>query len=345
MNNCSWYLWMRGKKIYNIRQLRENFDTAMLTGYLLGGSLKKWLSDLGEYSIAGRLDDIDLSGDIGRQLEFAFGVSPEPPDPLREPELPELPDPGVPEVTIPAKAVGVSEIPVFTGSFNGVGSFTGLIESSFASAVSQLTESSFTAAFSGISESSFISAFTGAIASSFPFGSFTAFFSSFFASSFMNAFFSQFASSFSSFNLSSYAAFVSGQALNIASSGFASSAGSFSWLFGQNVLGMGEYGSFPLSSFNIGSFAWFFSKYGKLIGSSGGSFYGSYGLELLRLLALAGGSSGSFGSFGNIDMFFGEGSFRYSPSGCTITAEEYHRTLINLSSCPLNAYGYGINLV
>ena len=315
MINCSWYLWLRGRKIFNIRQLRENFDTPLLTGYFLGGSLIKWLSDIGEYDIIQRLSSVDKSGDIGRQLEFAFGVSPDPHDPLSEPEIPEQPD-VVPEITVSAEKAGVTEIPVFTGSFYG------------------------TSSFSGLSESSFAAAFAGSIASSF---TMTA--ESSFTSIVGSAFAARFTSSFSGFELGSYSAFVSGQALNIASSGFASSGSSFWFLFGQNLLNKGFFGSFSLSSFNFGSFYWLFGKYGNLFGSSGGSFYGSFGLALMKLLALYGGSFGSFGSFGNIGEFFGEGSFRYNAAGVTITAEEYHRTLINLSSCPLNAYGYGINLV
>ena len=337
MKNCSWYLWLRGKKIYNIRQLRENFDTALLTGYFLGGSLMKWLSDIGENSIIKRLSAVYKSGDIGRQLEFAFGVSPEPPDPLHVPDIPEPPEPEqAPELNVPAKSMGADEIPVFTGSFNAVGSFSGLAGSSFGVVFSGLSESSFTAS----AVSSFLSAVTAGAASSF-----SSFNISSFASIVGNAFAAQFTTSFSSFSFGSYSAFVSGQALNIASSGFASSGSSFSLLFGQNWLNAGIYGSFSLSSFNLGSYTWLFGKYGNLLGSSGGSFYGSFGLELLRLLSLFGGSFGSFGSFGDISGFFGKGSFRHNSAGVTITAEEYHRTLINLSSCPLNAYGYGINLV
>lgn len=32
-------------------------------------------------------------------------------------------------------------------------------------------------------------------------------------------------------------------------------------------------------------------------------------------------------------------------NGIVITEKEYRRTMINLSSCPLNEYGYGIHLV
>ena len=334
MKNCSWYLWLNGRKIFNIRQLRENFDTPLLTGYFLGGSLLKWLSDLGEYAVLKRLSTIDTSRDIGTQLEFAFGVSPDRKHALEAP---------APELTIPADNKEVSGAPVFAASsFGSVSSFPGLPEGSF----SALAESSFTA----LTESSFaafmsaVGSFASAVSSS---GSFTALYESSFAYIVGNAFAAKFTSSFnmSSYSFGSYAALVSGQALNIASSAQFGSMSSFMTLFGQNMYGFG--GSFSLSSFSFGSFSHFFGKYGQFtLGSFGGSLTGSYAAWLSRLFALTrGGSFGSFGSFGNIGMFFGEGSFRYSDNGAVITAEEYHRTLINLSSCPLNAYGYGIDLI
>ena len=329
MNNCSWYLWLSGKKIYNIRQLRENFDTALLTGYFLGGSLMKWLSDLGESGIMKRLSDIDTSADIGRQLEFAFGVSPD-----KKPEQPSMPSPP-PEITVTPEQIGTAEIAVYAGSsFSGaaISSFTGLAESSFAALIGN--------SFAGIEN--FISSF--AASESF-ISSFTALSESSFASIVGNAFAAKFTSSY---NFSSYTAFVSGQALNIQSSAINSSLGSFMSLFGARLYGIQLGGSFSLSSFMSGSFSYYFGKYGQFTsGAYGSLFYGSFGLLLRMLLARAGGSlaGGSYGSFGNINMFFGEGSFRYSETGMVITADEYHRTLINLSSCPLNAYGYGINLV
>ena len=320
MKNCSWYLWLNGRKIFNIRQLRENFDTTLLTGYFLGESLMKWLSDLGEYEILKRLSTVDRYGDVGKQLEFAFGVSPDPKPAAAETEpAPEL---SVTEITVPAEEVS-PETPVFTASLPAssfgalfAGSYPGLAESSFAA----VTESSFISLLQ--------SSFTGAVESSF-------------ASIVGNAFAQTFTSSY---NFSSYAAFVSGQALNIASSANFGSFGSFASMFGK--LGFGMSGSFSFSSFTLGSFGLLYGKLGGYGLSSGGSYAGSFGAFLNALMKLMrGGSFGSFGSFGNIEMFTGTGSFRYSPTGAVITAEEYHRTLINLSSCPLNAYGYGINLV
>lgn len=304
MKNSSWYLWLNGQKIYNIRQLRENFDTALLTGYFLGGSLMKWLSDIGEADILKRLSGIDTSGNVGEQLEFAFGVVPD-----KKPEPPE------PVVTVTAELTDTAndgktvEIPIYTGSFYGaVSSYYGLAESLSDTVSSFSPESSF-------------AAIVG------------------------NAVTSQVRSSFTGFDTSSYSAFVTGQALNISSSFSFGSGSSFSALFAENLFKFGIVGSFTGSSFNFGSFGYLFGKYSQFTAGSftlGGSYaFGSFLLSMFRYMRL----SGSFGSFGNIDMFFGEGSFRYSAAGITITAEEYHRTLINLSSCPLNAYGYGINLI
>ncbi len=288
MKNNSWYLWLNGKRIFNIRELRENFDTPVISGYFLGGSLMKWLSDAGEYNLVKRLATIDINDDIGKQLEFAFGVSPDKKydkEIKLKPENPPLPE------RRPAPQENISSFGAGTSYFSGT-------ESSFYSAV-----------FSAGTESSFASSLSGSY-----------------------GIYQEIAAgltSTSGYNLSSYSAFVSGQALSVASSGmFASSGGSFS-----NLLITGGYGL-------TGSFG----SSGKLLLGSGTGL-GKYGM--------IGGSFGSFGSFGvsfggsfsSLEEYFENGSFVYKTGNTTITAEEYHRTLINLSSCPLNAYGYGINLI
>ncbi|MCR4780872.1 MAG: hypothetical protein K5876_07230 [Ruminiclostridium sp.] len=292
MKNCGWYLWLNGRKIYNIRDLRENFDTAVLSGYFLGGSLMKWLSDLGENSIIKRLGSVDMNSDIGSQLEFAFGVSPD----IKSAHSGEI-KPQNPPTELPVKAseLGIGDTAVFcfgrassfsayseaASSFGAAGSFYGFAESSFYG----FAESSFY----GFAESSFYSI----------------------------------AGTESSFGLaSSYAAFVSVQAVNM----IQSSGSSFRRLFASSEI-FGTAGSFR----------------GFLSGSYKGFYAGSY------LLSLFGGSflisSGMYGSFLRLSGALGEGSFVYINNGITVTAEEFRRTLINLSSCPLNAYGYGINLV
>lgn len=92
-----------------------------------------------------------------------------------------------------------------------------------------------------------------------------------------------------------------------------------SFIGGSFTFGSGVYGSFRVGSFRKGSF-------------------GSFG-------------RGSFGSFGSgvgmaaLHAEFIGGSFRYFSGNAEITQSEYKKTMINLSSCPLNRYGYGINLV
>ena len=87
MKSCDWCLWLGNEKIFNIRQLRENFDTAVLVGYYLGGGLERWLSDAEETAVLEKVRNIDRGGDIGCQLEFIFGVRPDPkPEALPVPE-------------------------------------------------------------------------------------------------------------------------------------------------------------------------------------------------------------------------------------------------------------------
>ena len=311
MRDCGWYLWLNGKKVRNIRELRENFDTAVLIGYFRGGSLLKWLSDLGEYDIVKRLSETDINGDIGLQLQYAFGVrdnsyTGEPSREYRNTE-----------VTVPADTAanaGFTEVGICTGSFYGnIGSFYGDICSFTNTFI-------FSAPGSGGAVSSFYGAQTAA---GIGFGSGNAL--------------------GSGIGAGSYAALVSGQALNV------SSGGSFTTFFnsffraGLSAYGAGSF-SYYIGSYKIGSFNTFFGNFGRY-GSYKGFYAGSFALSALSGVISGSGISGSGGSFGHIGGFFGEGSFYRSADGIVITAEEYHRTLINLSSCPLNAYGYGINLI
>lgn len=222
MKNCSWYLWLGTKKIYNIRQLRENFCTDILIGYYYGGGLAKWLEDAEEFAVLEKVRGINDSSDIGTQLEFIFGVNPDKTD---EP----LPEPPV--------VRGIYKSPNESVDYNEIASF-------------------------GENVSSFPSSFRNILlASSFNGGS---------------------------FSLGSFR------------------SGSFGFGFG---FGFGKGGSFSSGSFNRGSF------------------------------------KGGFGSFRVFGSFSGYGSFYFTENGLVITETEYKRTLINLSSCPLNEYGYGINLV
>lgn len=306
MRNCGWYLWLNGKKIYNIRELRENFDTAVLSGYFLGGSLMKWLSDLGEYTILKRLSEIDSSRNIGIQLEFAFGVSPDRTMPTDTEIKPLYP---VSDITVEKTDTGMNDVIMYSGSFNGsISSFSPVTE----------TDSSFQKAV----VSSFIPLFESNSGYAYE---------------------------------SSYAAFVSGQAVNM----IQSSGGSFSFSF-KNITGISG-GSFTnISGSSFMNMLWWSKNFGSYGTTHGGSFRSLFGWSKWMsgsykgiftgsfLLSMYGGSfffsSGMYSSGDILNALFGS-SFTLSVNGVTITAEEYRRTLINLTSCPLNAYGYGINLV
>ncbi len=242
MRNCSWCLWLENHRVFNIRQLREHFDTPVLVGYYLGGGLERWLSDAGENAVLERVREIDRSGDIGGQLKWAFGVN--PPEKENGPKV-ILPDyPRAVRLALAATKGGVG----CNGSFAG-SSFT----SSFVAGGSFTAGSSFTAGGSFRSLS---------VAGSFNIGSFK---------------------------------------------GYSFSKGSF------------RGGSFSFGSFRTGSFG--VSSFRLVKTSFSGSFSGSF---------RQGGSGGSF---------------RFYMGETELTREEYKRTKINLSSCPLNAYGYGIHRI
>lgn len=77
MKSCDWCLWLGDEKVFDIRKLRENFDTVLLVGYYLGGGLSRWLKDAGEDAVLEKVRQIDKNKDIGAQLEFIFGVRPD----------------------------------------------------------------------------------------------------------------------------------------------------------------------------------------------------------------------------------------------------------------------------
>ena len=263
MKSCNWHLLLNGRKIYNIRQLRENFDTQFVTGYFLGGSLIKWLRDIGENEIAERISSTDMNGDIGKQLQFAFGVVPDiKTSPTDEKEIEAV----VNSCPVREESNASPSDNMITGSFRAASGRTGELPAGSFEAV--LSAADISRVVSSFRSGSFNSALTGQALNS------------------------------------SFSSVITGSGLGGLALGGAS--GSFSGI-------SGSYSGNILSSMNSGS--------GKT------------------------GSYGSFGGYGNIWMFSGEGSFRYSENGVVITAEEYQRTLINLSSCPLNAYGYGINLI
>lgn len=225
MAQSQFCLWLDGQRIYDIRALREHFDTSVLIGYLVGGGLELWLKSLGENAILERVRGIDRSGNLAEQLAYAFGVRPEP----RE-----------------AVMLNLSALEKGSEQRRAAAQLLPKPEEQPEKAAENLPKKP-----EELESSSFL------FKSSFIGGSFT--------------------------------------------------------------FGSGIYGSLRAESFRKGSF-------------------GSFG-------------RGSFGSFGSgvgmaaLHAEFIGGSFRYFSGNAEITQNEYKKTMINLSSCPLNRYGYGINLI
>jgi len=251
MKSCDWCLWLGNEKVFNIRQLRENFDTAVLVGYYMGGGLERWLSDAGETAVLGKIKEIDRNKDIGTQLEFIFGV---------RPDKKETPAPEYEKIEASREYHEVAET----------------------------VKLALLAVSDNYSE--IVSSFNSSFASSFGMGS-------------------------------------------------GGSASSFRKTFERQIRGSFTLGSFNVSSFRVGAFHRGNYRTGSF---SGGSFKG--GSFRLVKYSYKKGSFGSGISSGSFRMT-SEGSYRFFMGEAEITREEYKRTKINLSSCPLNAYGYGIHRI
>lgn len=229
VGKCGWCLYLGKERAYDVRALRLHFDTALVSGYLIGGMLERWLLEAGETEILSRVREIDYGGDVGEQLEHIFGVRPD-----RRTRLPAC-----------------------------------LLRKRASEPVSSFVRAGFV-----------------------PNGSF-----------------------------------------------FGGSYRSGSFSLGSFRIGSFRTGSYRIGSYRLGSFRHQFEFEFER---------GSYRKGSFRLTSF--GKSGSFqvGSFRSgsyrASSFQGS-SFRYYAGNAEITENEYHRTLINLSSCPLNEYGYGIHLI
>lgn len=74
-------LWIGGKKVYGLKELKDNFDFGSVEVYCLGGGLSRWLRLCGESETAERVDKIDLSRDLSEQLAEIF----DQPSPIKNP--------------------------------------------------------------------------------------------------------------------------------------------------------------------------------------------------------------------------------------------------------------------
>ncbi|MCL2696767.1 MAG: hypothetical protein FWE74_01645 [Oscillospiraceae bacterium] len=64
-------LWLNGVKVWNARDIKNNFDPTSLRGYFMGGSLLRWLEANGGEEEAKKLEE---TGNI----EYAFGMTEKP---------------------------------------------------------------------------------------------------------------------------------------------------------------------------------------------------------------------------------------------------------------------------
>ena len=105
-------LWLGGKKVQTVEQLRENFHLQHLCGYLLGGSLARWLEAAGDPDLADKVRGIDLSADYEEQLLVIFG---------KKQQLPAyVPD----NSPVPAVTAASCSFKGDVGSFSAGGSFS-----------------------------------------------------------------------------------------------------------------------------------------------------------------------------------------------------------------------------
>ncbi|MCL2637819.1 MAG: hypothetical protein FWD48_05545 [Oscillospiraceae bacterium] len=61
-------LWLNGERVWNARDIKNNFDPTSLRGYYLGGSLLVWLKANDGEEEAKKLEETG-------SLEYAFGVA------------------------------------------------------------------------------------------------------------------------------------------------------------------------------------------------------------------------------------------------------------------------------
>lgn len=66
-------LWIGGKRVYNLNQLKENFDLESVELYCCGGGLARWLRQCGENETADKVEKLNTSFDLSEQLAEIFG--------------------------------------------------------------------------------------------------------------------------------------------------------------------------------------------------------------------------------------------------------------------------------
>lgn len=299
-------LWFGNQKIHDLNQLKNNFDFDAAEMYLLGGGLSRWLRQCGENEIAARVENIDLTEDISRQLAEIFSVK----LPANRKSITALSK----EINaIPVKKIAVL-FPslgreLYESEKSGVNPDFGSFNS--ASAMnSNISAGSFEIEIDSFNRKQTGSLETNADSFSFTLGSFEKTVSSF-GSEYFSSSFSLLAGSFELSSFNNFFGFESGLG-----SGLGFGVGSFA--SGSFNLSEYEYeyeSSFNISSFGSGSFV-------------SGSFSNSKGINTA-----------------NTDTEFkGENiNQAHHADIAKLSAEE--KIQFNITLCPLNRFGYGINLV
>lgn len=285
-------LWFGNKKIHDLDQLKKYFDFDAAEMYLLGGGLSRWLRQCGENKTAAQVENIDLNGDISKQLSEIFSVSlPENRSSSFSVALSKQVN-AIPVkkvavyfpsfLPLPSKAEGLGENTDF-GSFKLTGNFkTGSFEISSGSF--EINASSFNLA------------------------------ASFFVSS----------SGVSSFSLftGSYSLFLGSYEISSYNSIFGSGFGAGS--------GMGfDFGSFSLGSFNLSEYEYEYNTSFSVSSLQPGSFI-----------------PGSFTNNDNVSAVKnGNGDKKQFRHVHITQLSPEEKIKLNIMLCPLNRFGYGINLV
>ena len=161
------FLFLNNIIVSNIRELRENFDTAVLVGYYLGGGLMKWLKGVGEEGILNRVNEINPNYDISEQLEFAFGVRPDKKAPKIMGVLKPSP---VSERKEPPKKPFVPNFRDSNGSFSSSFLASSFLTGSFTSSFTALLNTSYKGVLTGSFSTSFSTSFNTSFLLSGSFG-------------------------------------------------------------------------------------------------------------------------------------------------------------------------------
>ncbi len=269
-------LWFGNHKIYNMDQLRKNFDFDNVEMYYLGGSLSRWLRQCGENETAEKVENINPLGDISKQLAEIFSV-----------KLPK----------------GRSNFPTATLS----------VENSDKSQQNKTNSFTCTEVCSAIAKNIGLSTFNSKI------GSFKLITESFYTET------GSFISNANSFTLNSFYTL---------SHSFSIFNGSFETTSFQNILELSSFGisgsSFTSSSFYLHEYEYEYGRSFNFFGFKQKSFDSENLSDTIK--------SKKYGA-----SLFGNKNRNYRANITQLSDEE--KIKLNIMYCPLNRFGYGIDLI